>query len=107
VNKKYDLQRKIISFSFNFIPGILFGVKLYDAGSTKLYKKKVLQDTKPSSQGVFGEAERIILANRLGYKVTSVPVRHFSRKGGVATGARFNLIHEAFIDMIKFGLKLH
>jgi glycosyltransferase involved in cell wall biosynthesis len=106
IHKKYTIQRKMVSFCFNFIPELLFGIKLYDAGSTKLFKRKILSKTKPVSSGVFREAERIIMASRLGYKVTSIPAHHFKRKGGKASGVSYHLIVEALIDMVRFWIYL-
>lgn len=105
-SKQYTFDRKIISHLFNYLPGLLFGYKLYDAGSVKLLSKNVLLATTPSSKGVFGEAERIILAYNLGFKVTSVPISHISRQGGKATGAKINLINEALMDMAKLWVDL-
>lgn len=106
VNKQYKLKRKLISYLFNLLPSLLFGYNLYDAGSIKLYKKAVLKNTLPLSKSVFSEGERIIRAYRLGYKVTSIPISHFPRKGSSASGARMGLVWAATFDMFKFRLKL-
>lgn len=99
-SKQYSWKRNFISFCFNSIPKILFGVNLYDAGSIKLYKKEVLKNTTPSSKSVFNEAERIIIAHRLGYKITSVPAQHFLRKRGT-TGIKLDIIFNSVLDMLR------
>ena len=98
-NKHYGWTRKIISFFFNSLPKIIFKVSLYDAGSIKLYKKKVLEKTQPQSKGVFNEAERLIRASGLGYKIGAVNIKHYSRKGGKASGVKISLIIEALMDL--------
>lgn len=98
---QHNLLRRLISFCFNFLPKILFGVDLYDAGSMKLYKRRVLRDTTPSSKSVFNEAERIIRAYRLGYKVSFVPIKYFPRRKKRSTAAKFSLIIHSVKDMLK------
>lgn len=98
---QHNLVRRLISFCFNTLPRILFGVDLYDAGSMKLYKRRVLRDTTPSSESVFNEAERIIRAYRLGYKVNFVPIKYFSRRERRSSGAKFSLIIDSLKDMLR------
>lgn len=105
--EKYNVFRRIISFSYNQIPKLLFGVNLYDAGSNKLYKTQVLRKIKPISKSVFSEAERIIRANKLGYKVSSVPIKHFKRKEGTASSIRTRLILSCIIDMFRLYSQLY
>jgi len=97
----YGIFRKALSYIYNILPEILFGVKLYDAGSNKVYKMEVLKKTTPISKSVFSEAERIIRAQLLGFKIVSVPISYFPREGGKATGAHLKSIIGAMIDMLK------
>jgi glycosyltransferase involved in cell wall biosynthesis len=98
--KHYTLWRKAVSGAFNLLPRLCFGVPTYDAGSIKLYKAEVL--TIPLiSRGVFGEAERIIRAERRGYRVGTIEVDHFSRTGGLATGARLSVVAVAVADLLR------
>ncbi len=103
--EKYNFSRRIISFSYNEIPKILFGVNLYDAGSNKLYKTQVLRRIKPISKSVFSEAERIIRAYKAGFRITSVPIKHFKRKKGKST-IRTKLILSSITDMFRLYFSL-
>ena len=40
--KRYDWKRSAISMAFNLLPWILFGVRTYDAGSIKLFRRDIL-----------------------------------------------------------------
>lgn len=102
----YGILRKFISFIYNKLPEELFGVKLYDAGSIKLYKKEVLRKTVPFSKSVFSEAERIIRAQKLGFKITSISIRYFARKKG-SSSVKFKIILDSIFDMLRvyFSLK--
>jgi len=99
IRKQYTAERKIISYLFNSMTQLLFGVETFDAGSTKLYRHHILKQLIPISRGVYNEAERVVRASYAGYTISRVPVRHFGRLGGRASGAKFSLIKEAVADM--------
>jgi glycosyltransferase involved in cell wall biosynthesis len=96
--KRYGLRRRLISGLFNLLPRLLFGVRTYDAGSIKLFRRDVLQ-IPLRSRSPFREAERIIRAGRLGYRVGVVDVDHHDRRGGRATGARWRLVAQSLWDL--------
>jgi glycosyltransferase involved in cell wall biosynthesis len=96
--KHYTLWRRLVSGSFNLLPRILFGVPTYDAGSIKLFRADVLR-IPLMSRSPFREAERIIRANRLGYRVGAVDVEHHDRRRGRATGARLRLVVLSVADL--------
>lgn len=74
-HKAYRLGRKVVSTVYNYLVRLLFGVPSYDAGSIKAMRKKVTE-VSIISHGVFDEAERIIRAERLGYRIGVLPIRH-------------------------------
>lgn len=98
--KHYDWRRMVVSTAFNFLPVVLFGVRTYDAGSIKLFRREVLE-LPLVSQGVFREAERIIRASDAGYRIGVIDVDHFNRQGGVATGARLSVIRRSLRDLAQ------
>lgn len=97
-HKRYGLRRRLISGLFNLLPRLLFGVNTHDAGSIKLFRRDVLRIAL-LSRSPFREAERIIRARRLGYRVGVVDVEHHDRRGGRATGARWRLIAQSLCDL--------
>ena len=86
VSKQYTPYRKIISSSFRVLCETLFRVKVWDPGSIKLMRAPI-REIQVDSRGVFEQAERIIRAYALGYKVTKVDVEHMPRTSGKARGA--------------------
>jgi glycosyltransferase involved in cell wall biosynthesis len=98
--KHYGLNRQIVSWFFNVLPLLLFGTRTYDAGSVKLVQHEIYE-IEIKSTGVFAEAERIIRAARLGYRIGFVEVNHFPRKSGKASGAKLSLIVEAVLDLFR------
>ena len=98
--KNYTLWRALISRAFNLLPRLLFGVSTYDAGSIKLVRRDLL-DIPLTSRGPFREAERIIRARRRGYRIGVVEVENHPRRGGQASGARWSLVGQAVLDLLR------
>ena len=97
--KRYTPWRALVSWAFNLLSRVLFGVQTYDAGCIKLYQSEVLE-IRLLSQGPFREAERLIRAQRRGYRIGMIPIEHRPRKGGNATGARWSLVGRSLIDLM-------
>jgi len=99
----YTVPRRIISYSYNFLSRILFGIATHDAGSIKLGVREVFA-LNLISRSAFFEAERIILAVRKGYKVAFVPIRFVARSGGKATGSGWKNVGNSVRDMFRCAL---
>ena len=98
--KHYTLCRAAISRAFNLLPWLLFGVATHDAGSIKLVRRELLQ-IPLASRGPFREAERIIRAQRRGYRIGMLVVDNQPRRGGKASGARWGLVGQAVLDLLR------
>ena len=96
----YSVSRRAISFLFNLLPRIFFGVKTSDAGSIKLGVKDVFKFDL-ISRSPFVEAERIILARRRGYRVAFVPIEFLSRTAGKERGASWRNVRQSLIDCFR------
>jgi len=96
----YSLKRRLVSGAFNWLPRLLFGVKTGDAGSVKLGVREVFRFNL-ISRSPFAEAERIIKAQRSGYRVAFVPIEFEARRGGKGTGARLSNILASTRDCMK------
>jgi dolichol-phosphate mannosyltransferase len=100
-SKQYTPYRKIISASFRILCESLFGVRVWDPGSIKLMRAPV-RLIPTESKGVFEQAERIIRAHALGYRVAKVDVAHLPRASGRAGGASWRNIVSGVADLIRF-----
>jgi glycosyltransferase involved in cell wall biosynthesis len=98
--KHYSLRRLLISWVYNVLPVLLFGIHTYDAGSIKLVRREIY-DIPVISSGVFVEAERVIRASRRGYRIGFINVDFFPRKAGKASGARLALVVQSLVDLGK------
>jgi glycosyltransferase involved in cell wall biosynthesis len=83
---------------------LMFGLKVKDVDcGFKLLSKKVV-DSLPklqSERGAFISSEFLIKAKKMGYKIVEIPVTHFPRGSGSATGRNFNVVFESFRDLFK------
>lgn len=96
------IQTKI----FNFIVKLLFGTKAKDINcAMKIVSRKALKSIDLKSTGAFIDAELLIKLTRKKYKIKEVPVSHFPRKFGKASGGNINVIYKTFVEMMKFYFK--
>lgn len=105
-NKHYGVSRSFTSWLFNLIPPLLFGVKTYDAGAVKLVRREVIKRFALVSRSPFAEAERLIRAERAGYRIASYPVKVSERRSGKARGAKLSSVIEAGMDVVRVWLAL-
>ena len=105
-NKHYGFSRSFTSWVFNSIPPLLFGVKTHDAGAVKLVRRELIERFALVSRSPFTEAERLIRAERAGYRITSHPVNVSERRSGKARGAKLSSVIEAGKDVLRVWLTL-
>ena len=96
----YTIPRRIVSYCFNTLPRILFGVTVLDAGSVKMGVREIFQFDLISKSPFF-EAERLIKAARKGYKIDFVEIRFVTRTGGKATGGSWKNVRNSVLDMFR------
>lgn len=99
--KPYGLGRKFISWLFNSIPPILFGVRTYDAGAVKLIKREIIERFTLVSKSPFSEAERLIRATKAGYRIVDYPVDVLPRMTGYSHCIRPAILLNAFADVLR------
>ncbi len=106
--KPYGLSRLFISWVFNAIPSIIFGVRTFDAGAVKLIRREIIARFQIISRSPFSEAERLIRASRAGYKITAYPVDVEPRRIGRARGASLKNITAGAWDVARvwYALKI-
>lgn len=100
-DRHYRLTRRFVSWGFNVLPSLLFGVETYDAGAVKLVRREIIARFELVSRSPFSEAERMIRAARAGYRITSYPVDISERRSGRARGVSFSSATEAMMDVIR------
>jgi len=105
-DKHYGIVREVVSWAFNAVPSILFGVRTVDAGAVKLMRREIIDRFPVVSRSPFSEAERLIRATRAGYRVTYYPVSIAARESGKARGVSLAAVTEALKDVARVWLSL-
>jgi len=83
--KNYPKIKKVFSLFANYAILILLGVRCNDiTQSFKAFKRTVLQDVKPKSNGYEISMEIALKAIKKGYKYKTIPISWIGRKSGVS-----------------------
>ena len=105
--KHYSVVRHFVSWLFNLVPRIFFGVATYDAGAVKLMRREVITRFPAVSQSPFNEAERLIKAARAGYRIKNFPVDTNPRTAGKARGVTWRSVTAAVADVVRVWRNIH
>lgn len=99
--KRIDpIQRIIIARIYNKIVSLMFGLNVRDADCAfRLFRRKILDTFEIESRGFIAGLEILSKAKRKGFKITEVPVTHYSRPAGSST-VTFNAIIKAMCNII-------
>lgn len=106
VRKHYGPARAVISWGFNVVPRLLFGVRTADAGAVKLVRREIIERFPLVSRSPFSEAERLIRAARAGYRITTRPTVTAARAAGRARGVSHRLVLDSARDAARVWLAL-
>jgi glycosyltransferase involved in cell wall biosynthesis len=109
IKRRVSLFRILNSKIWQFLVMILFGLKVKDIDcGFKLVKKKVIEKIPKleSQRGAFITTEFLVKAKSEKFKITEIPVSHYLRNEGEATGAKIEVIISSFRDLFKLRHKL-
>lgn len=101
--------RKLNSLLWQWLIFRLFNLRVRDIDcGFKLIRKKVVETISPleSERGAFVSTELLVKARKAGFKIAEIPVHHYPRKAGRATGANLNVIVKSFVDLFRLWRKL-
>jgi glycosyltransferase involved in cell wall biosynthesis len=96
----YSLRRRFISYTFNLLAKMFFGLATRDAGSVKLGVRDVFT-CDVISRSPFMDAERIIRAHKSGSNVKFVPITFLPRAHGKGKGASLRNIVASLRDCFR------
>lgn len=109
LNRRVPFYRKLNTFFWEGLVGILFGLRVRDIDCAfKLFSRKVVSEIEPleSERGAFVSTEFLVKAKKKGFKIREVGVSHFPRQGGRGTGANLDVIVKSFVDLFRLWKKL-
>jgi glycosyltransferase involved in cell wall biosynthesis len=94
--------RRLNTWAWNRIVRRLFGLPVRDVNCAfKLFRREVVAGVQLQSDGAMISAEMFALAKQRGYRVAEVPVDHFPRLHGVASGGNLRVIARAFAELVR------
>ncbi|MGH2515681.1 MAG: glycosyltransferase family 2 protein [Ktedonobacterales bacterium] len=101
------LIRKINAHGWNTLVTLLFGLRVRDVDCAfKLYDTALVRVCDVHSEGAMVNTEMLVKLARLRVKLIQVPVRHYPRQHGSATGANLGVILHAFRELFRLRGKL-
>jgi len=100
--------RSVISFTMNVLVRILYRVSAKDVDcGMKVMKKEVLESVSPFiARSALINTELYFKANKLGFRLKQMPVRHYPRIAGKRSGARLIPIMRAVRDLLLLRYRL-
>lgn len=93
-------MRLVNAWGWNVLVNGLFGLGVRDVDCAfKVIHRRVIERVEVRSGGAFVNAELLARAFAAGFRVKEVPVSHFPRRAGSATGAHPKVIARAFVEL--------
>lgn len=97
-----DFQNKV----YGFLLRLMFGLRVRDVNcSMKLFQRSDLDRIEIRSDSSFLDGEVLIKLKKLGVPVKEVPVHHYPRLHGEASGTRASVILPTIRDMFTYWLR--
>jgi glycosyltransferase involved in cell wall biosynthesis len=95
-----NLIRRLNGWSWSRLMNGLFDVRVRDVDCAfKVFHRRVIERVPLSSFGAFVNSELLVRARAAGFRIHEVPVSHFPRRAGVATGGNPRVIGRAWWEL--------
>lgn len=106
VIKDSSLKRIIMSKTYNFLVGLLFGLKIHDINSgLKIYRKDVFDGMELHSMSPFIDVEIFGEAVKKQCRIKQYGLVFELRTGGASTISRLGVVARTFLDMLAYRLR--
>jgi glycosyltransferase involved in cell wall biosynthesis len=107
--KRQDaFMRKVNAWGWNLLVSAFFGLRVRDVDCAfKLYDTALVRMCDIHSEGAMVNTELLVKLSRLGIPFVQVPVHHYPRQHGSATGANLKVIIRAFNELLRLRLRIH
>jgi glycosyltransferase involved in cell wall biosynthesis len=101
-NRQDSRLRKLNAYCWGVLVCRLLKFRVRDVDSAfKLYRREIFDHIEMKSNGALIDAEILARANRAGYTIGEVAVKHRPRQEGQATGANVKVILRAFKELFR------
>jgi glycosyltransferase involved in cell wall biosynthesis len=104
INRCEGLKREVMSWCYNRLIRVLFGLKVRDVNfAFKLIRQEVLRKVHLESEGSFIDAELLLEARRAGYKIAEIGLNYYPRTAGTSTLASPAVVRKLLRELIRYG----
>jgi glycosyltransferase involved in cell wall biosynthesis len=101
-HRRDPTSRRVNAWLWNQLVGQLFDLPVRDIDCAfKLFDRRVFVEVPIRSVGAFVNTEVLVRARAAGFRIREVPVSHFPREAGSATGANPRVIVRAFSELVR------
>jgi len=99
--------RLVNAWGWNLLVSLLFRLRVRDVDCAfKLYDTNLVRVCDIHSEGAMVNTEMLVKLTKLGVPFVQVPVRHYPRRHGSATGANLKVIFHAFRELLRLRARL-
>ncbi len=96
-------KREIMSFVYNRLIRILFGLSVRDVNfAFKLFRRAILEQITLQSEGSFIDAELLIETHNAGFTIAEIPLKYYERVAGVSTLASGSVVVKILKEMADY-----
>lgn len=100
----YSPYRRFVSVMYDKLTQLLYAVDTMDAGSIKIFRKKLFRELHIQSRSIFIEAELIVKAKSFGYNIQAIPITFHKKVRGSGAGGNLLNIVSSFTDLLLIRL---
>jgi len=101
-------MRKLNAWGWNLLVSLFFGLRVRDVDCAfKLVDTSLVRACDIHSEGAMVNTEMLVKLSRLGIPFVQVPVHHYPRQHGNATGANPRVIFHAFRELVRLRLRIN
>ncbi|HEX5441584.1 MAG TPA: glycosyltransferase family 2 protein [Ktedonobacterales bacterium] len=107
LRRKDSPLRKFNAWGWKRLVSLLFGLRVRDVDCAfKLYDTTLVRAVDVQAEGAMVNTEMLVKLTRMGVPFVEVPVRHYPRLHGQASGANLRVIVHAFGELFRLHSKL-
>ena len=105
--RRDPVHRRVNAWAWGELVGRLFDLEVRDINCAfKVLRREVLETLTLQSTGAFINTELLCRAQAAGMTMVEIPVGHYARTTGQATGARPGVIYQAFRELASLHTEL-
>ncbi len=90
---------------YNFVVGLMFGLRIKDIDSVKVIRKTVLDSIALESGSANVDVELMVKAHRMGFRIEEIDIAHYPRTQGEASGTSLHVMSRQLKELIRFWLR--